>query len=368
MREAAAAARLLVLAICGWRASGGYCARPATVSRLSRQRSNSSKFRRRRQPRASAIGCVAAGVIPRRDHVPGRAVAERERRRLKAGEYRFDSSDDADRRDRQARPRRRVRHQPHVSRRADDRGDGEDLRAARVRPASAFVAAAHDPSPIRDARSRARISKATCFPTPICCRDAAERHAGAHDGRALRARRHAGAARRPPQAQGLSVRQVVTLASIVEKETAQPDERPMVAAVYANRLRIGMALQCDPTVIYALQRAGRYDGNLRRDDLAFDSPYNTYRYRRPAARADRLAGQGVARGGGRIRPTRTSSISSAATTARTCSRGRWPSTTGTCRVPGALLPETQRRRARAVGAGALAQRSPHFSFCRSTSK
>lgn len=79
-------------------------------------------------------------------------------------------------------------------------------------------------------------------------------------------------------ARQLSVRQLVTLASIVEKETGAADERPMVAAVYANRLRIGMGLQCDPTVIYALQRAGRFDGNLRRDDLAFDSPYNTYRY------------------------------------------------------------------------------------------
>jgi UPF0755 protein len=51
-----------------------------------------------------------------------------------------------------------------------------------------------------------------------------------------------------------------------------------VAAVYSNRLRIGMGLQCDPTVIYALERAGQYDGNLTRDDLRFDSPYNTYRY------------------------------------------------------------------------------------------
>ena len=76
----------------------------------------------------------------------------------------------------------------------------------------------------------------------------------------------------------LTVRQLVTLASLVEKETGQGDERRLVAAVYANRLRIGMALQCDPTVIYALQRRGGYDGNLRRDDLAFDSPYNTYRY------------------------------------------------------------------------------------------
>jgi len=70
----------------------------------------------------------------------------------------------------------------------------------------------------------------------------------------------------------------VTLASIVEKETARPDERPVVAAVYSTRLRVGMPMQCDPTVIYALQRAGRYNGNLRRDDLGFDSPYNTYRY------------------------------------------------------------------------------------------
>ena len=77
---------------------------------------------------------------------------------------------------------------------------------------------------------------------------------------------------------GLTVRQLVTLASIVEKETGNTSERPLVAAVYSNRLRIGMGLQCDPTVIYALERAGRYDGNLSREDLQFDSPYNTYRY------------------------------------------------------------------------------------------
>jgi UPF0755 protein len=78
---------------------------------------------------------------------------------------------------------------------------------------------------------------------------------------------------------GLGMRELVTLASIVEKETGKPEERPLVAAVYANRLRIGMGLQCDPTVIYALQRVDRYNGNLTRDDLQFDSPYNTYRYR-----------------------------------------------------------------------------------------
>lgn len=77
---------------------------------------------------------------------------------------------------------------------------------------------------------------------------------------------------------GLNVRQLVTLASLVEKETGKGEERPIVAGVYTNRLKIGMGLQCDPTVIYALMLAGRYDGNIRKGDLQIDSPYNTYRY------------------------------------------------------------------------------------------
>ena len=78
--------------------------------------------------------------------------------------------------------------------------------------------------------------------------------------------------------QGLTTRQVVTLASLVEKETGRAEERALVAAVYRNRMRVGMGMQADPTVVYALQKAGRYDGNIRREDLQFDSPYNTYRY------------------------------------------------------------------------------------------
>jgi len=78
---------------------------------------------------------------------------------------------------------------------------------------------------------------------------------------------------------GLSVRQLVTLASLVEKETGAGDERPLVAAVYRNRLRIRMPMQADPTVIYALQKAGQYNGNLTREHLReLDSPYNTYKY------------------------------------------------------------------------------------------
>ena len=103
---------------------------------------------------------------------------------------------------------------------------------------------------------------------------------------------------------GLTIRQTVTLASIVEKEAARPDERPMVAAVYWNRFRRGMPLQCDPTVIYALELAGKYNGNLRRDDLMFDSPYNTYRY--PGLPPGPIASPGRARSRRRsIPPTST---------------------------------------------------------------
>jgi UPF0755 protein len=77
---------------------------------------------------------------------------------------------------------------------------------------------------------------------------------------------------------GLTLREAVTLASIVELETAQPDERPRIAAVFLNRLKLGMPLQTDPTVIYALRKTGAYDGNIRKKDLSLDSPYNTYRH------------------------------------------------------------------------------------------
>ena len=124
------------------------------------------------------------------------------------------------------------------------------------------------------------------------------------------------------------MRELVTLASIVEKETGKPEERPLVAAVYSNRLRIGMGLQCDPTVIYALERAGRFDGNLTREDLRFDSPYNTYRYAGLPPGPIAAPGRAVARGRARPRTFRTST-SSAATTGPTRSRRRSPSTTAT---------------------------------------
>ena len=78
--------------------------------------------------------------------------------------------------------------------------------------------------------------------------------------------------------EGKSLENVVTMASIVEKETAVPEERPRVASVYYNRLAQKMALDADPSVIYAEQLAGTYQGSLHHADMSFNSPYNTYRF------------------------------------------------------------------------------------------
>ena len=72
--------------------------------------------------------------------------------------------------------------------------------------------------------------------------------------------------------------EIVTLASLVEKETGRPEDRPVVASVYENRLRKGMALDCDPTTIYAALLEQRYRGTIYRSDLASDNAYNTYRH------------------------------------------------------------------------------------------
>ncbi|MBT5027579.1 MAG: endolytic transglycosylase MltG [Nitrospinaceae bacterium] len=74
----------------------------------------------------------------------------------------------------------------------------------------------------------------------------------------------------------LSWHKIITLASLIEKETGLETERKIISSVFHNRLRKNMRLQTDPTVIYAIEK---FDGNIRKRDLKIDSPYNTYRYK-----------------------------------------------------------------------------------------
>jgi UPF0755 protein len=227
-----------------------------------------------------AIGdrLVAAGVI--RDRLTYRAALwlSGDGRHLKAGEYRFD------------RPMTPLDVVAKIA-----RGDvyvvsvtfREGLTIADMAnvfeshglgPAAAFVDAARDSSLVREIDPAARSLEGYLFPETY----SVPRHTDAARLVKMMVDRFTHVLtpelRAAAAARGLNVRQLVTLASIVEKETGRPEERPLVAAVYDNRLRMGMGLQCDPTVIYALQLAGLYHGNLTRENLHFDSPYNTYRY------------------------------------------------------------------------------------------
>jgi len=143
---------------------------------------------------------------------------------------------------------------------------------------AAFLEAAREAVPIHHVDPEARDLEGYLFPETYALRRDSTARSLVHTMVARFEQLFTTEMQQAAEKLGLTTRQAVTLASLVEKETAVDTERPIVAAVYWNRLKIHMGLQCDPTVIYALQKAGRYNGNLRRDDLHFDSPYNTYRY------------------------------------------------------------------------------------------
>jgi UPF0755 protein len=139
-----------------------------------------------------------------------------------------------------------------------------------------FLAAARDPSPIHDIAPEAPSLEGFLFPATY----EFPRHMTGKDMTAAMVKKFRqewvtlpdnGPTPHP------SVQDIVTLASLVERETPRPEERPHVAGVFENRLRIGQPLQCDPTVAYALTLAGAYTGKLDGGDLHFSSPYNTYR-------------------------------------------------------------------------------------------
>jgi len=140
-----------------------------------------------------------------------------------------------------------------------------------------FLDAARDPAPVRDLDPAATDLEGYLFPDTYDVPQSPEAPRALVRRMALRFREVIAPELERIAEKGLTVRQVVTLASIVELETASADERPRIAAVFLNRLERGMPLQTDPSIIYALRKAGRWDGNIRRRDLEIDSPYNTYR-------------------------------------------------------------------------------------------
>ncbi|HTB93671.1 MAG TPA: endolytic transglycosylase MltG [Candidatus Sulfotelmatobacter sp.] len=154
-----------------------------------------------------------------------------------------------------------------------------NLEAAKLMAAGDFLKAAEDPSEIKDLFPEARTLEGFLFPATYNL----PRHAPAEELTEMMVRkfRDALADVLPNGSEWsdptVSIGSVVTLASLVERETPKPDERPLVAGVFTNRLARNMPLQCDPTVIYALQMDDEYNGTLTLKDLRLNSPYNTYR-------------------------------------------------------------------------------------------
>jgi len=142
-------------------------------------------------------------------------------------------------------------------------------------PAADFLAVSQrDVSLLRDIDPQAQSLEGYLFPDTYQF----TRVDTAHDIAAAMVHRFRQAARRIGLLGRPDIHRIVTMASIVEKETAVAEERPLVASVYFNRLGGNMALGADPTVIYAALLAGRYRGTIYQSDLQFDSQYNTYKY------------------------------------------------------------------------------------------
>jgi len=158
-----------------------------------------------------------------------------------------------------------------------------ELEAGKFMRAGDFLYAAGDPALIRDFAPGAQTLEGFLFPATY----ELPRHPAASELTAEMVRKFKEEWKRigsssagGPTDEGdhRAVNRIVTLASLVERETPKPEERPLVAGAFENRLRKGMRLQCDPTVIYGMERLGKYNGSLSGKDLQFDSPYNTYEH------------------------------------------------------------------------------------------
>jgi UPF0755 protein len=177
-----------------------------------------------------------------------------------------------------------VYQQPFTVREGETMFDiAHELEAAKFMPAGDFVFAASDPALIRDFAPDAKTLEGFLFPATY----ELPRHPAASELTAEMVHKFKEQWKRiapspvgsqANEANHRDVDRIVTLASLVERETPKPEERPLVAGAFENRLRKGMRLQCDPTVIYGMERLGKYNGALTGKDLSFDSPYNTYEH------------------------------------------------------------------------------------------
>jgi len=151
---------------------------------------------------------------------------------------------------------------------------GHALEAEGVMSSEDFLKAAEDPAPIRDLAPKAKTLEGYLFPSTYRL---SHKTTGAQLAKMMTdefrkewAKVSAG--------KEADIRSTVTLASLVEKETAAAEERPLVASVFRNRLEQGMLLQCDPTTIYAALLDHRYSGTIHKSDLISANPYNTYEH------------------------------------------------------------------------------------------
>ena len=155
-----------------------------------------------------------------------------------------------------------------------------NLEAAKYMKGAEFLKAAQDPSQIADIAPSAKTLEGFLYPATYNL----GRNTTATELTTMMVRKFRDALQQlaPDSATGASadagtpLLNVVTLASLVERETPKPEERPLVAGVFTNRMHKEMLLQCDPTVIYALEQVGKYNGTLTLKDLRYESSYNTY--------------------------------------------------------------------------------------------
>ncbi len=177
-----------------------------------------------------------------------------------------------------------VYQQPFTVREGETMFDiARELEAAKFMRAGDFLFAAGDPALIRDFAPGAQTLEGFLFPATY----ELPRHPAASELTAEMVHKFKEEWKQiasPPaggstdEGDHRAVNRIVTLASLVERETPKPEERPLVAGAFENRLRKGMRLQCDPTVIYGMERLGKYNGTLMGKDLSFDSLYNTYEH------------------------------------------------------------------------------------------